>query len=172
MTREEFDNLLRLWGWTFGPRRQEREEGAGMYGVSALAGIGRPSTIRQTATMDRGGDGRRRLLGVGAGLVDADGHARVVPSWAVEPVRATATRSSAARVLDADSHVPPDAQRVEVSVLRLHRIDLDLATALRTQFCTLLGGQRDKADHLGLRVGVYRERLAEARGWVRRDIAA
>ncbi len=43
---------------------------------------------------------------------------------------------------------------------------------LRTQFCTLLGGQRDKANHLGIRLGVYRERLAEAKGWLRRDIAS
>ncbi|AMV00066.1 hypothetical protein [Xanthomonas citri] len=170
MTREEFDNLLRLWGWAFGPRRQEKETGAGLYATSALASMGRPATIRQSVSMDRGGKERRRLLGVSAGLIDNDGRARAVPSWAVEPVRAAATRSTVARVLDADSDVPPDANRVEVAVLKLHRIDFDLATALRTQFCTLLGGQRDKADHLGLRLGVYRERLAEARGWVRRDL--
>ena len=170
MTREEFDNLLRLWGWAFGPRRQEKEAGAGLYGTSALASMGRPTTIRQSVTMDRGGKERRRLLGASAGLIDDDGCARAVPPWAVEPVRASPTRSAGARALDSDADIPPDAGRVEVSVLKLPRIDFDLATALRTQFCTLLGGQRDKADYLGLRVGVYRERLAEARGWVRRDL--
>ncbi|WP_131721571.1 hypothetical protein [Xanthomonas sp. NCPPB 1128] len=172
MTRDEFDNLLRLWGWAFGPRRQEQEEGAGMYGTSALAGLGRPATIRQSTTMDRGGVARRRMLGVAAGLVDDAGVVHLVPAWTVEPVRGTQTRTGAAKVLAPDFSIPADALRVEQSVTRLRRQEHDLATALRTQFCTVLGGQRDKADHLGLRLGVYRERLAEAKGWVRRDLDA
>ncbi|MEB1529861.1 hypothetical protein [Xanthomonas sp. WHRI 7945] len=171
MTREEFDNLLRLWGWAFGPRRQELEEGAGMYGVSALAGLGRPATIRQTASMDRGGIARRRMIGAAAGLVDARGAVRVAPSWAVEAVRATETRTGTAKILAPDASIPADALRIEQAVVRLRRESQELAIVLRTQFCTLLGGQRDKANHLDLRLGVYRERLAEAKGWLRRDIA-
>ncbi|WP_155393933.1 hypothetical protein [Xanthomonas albilineans] len=172
MTREDFENLLRLWGWAFGPRLREREEGAGMYGVSALAGLGRPTTIRQSVTMDRGGIARRRMLGVAAGLIDEYGVAHVVPPWTVEPVRGTQTRTGAVKVLAPDASIPADALRVEQAVTLLRRHEHDLATALRTQFCTVLGGQRDKADHLGLRLGVYRERLAEAKGWVRRDLDA
>jgi hypothetical protein len=170
MTREEFDNLLRLWGWAFGPRRQEQEEGAGMYGVSALADLGRPTAIRQTVAMDRGGIARRRMIGTAAGLVDARGAVRVAPSWAVDAVRAIETRTGTAKILAPDASIPEDALRVERAVVRLRRESHELATVLRTQFCTLLGGQRDKANHLDLRLGVYRERLAEAKGWVRRDM--
>ncbi|WP_369977463.1 hypothetical protein [Xanthomonas bundabergensis] len=70
-----------------------------------------------------------------------------------------------------DVNIPADALRVEQSVVRLRRESRELATVLRTQFCMLLGGQRDKVNHLDLRLGVYRERLAEAKGWLRRDIA-
>lgn len=169
MTREEFENLLRLWGWAFGPRRQAQEEGAGLYGVSALAGLGRPATIRQTTTMDRGGWSRRRMLGAAAGLVDEKGVTHLAPSWTVEPVRATATRTAAAKLLSPDYSIPPDAMRVEQAVIRLRRAEAELAEVVRTQFCSF-GPSREKADRAGISLGVYRERLAEAKGWIRRDL--
>lgn len=170
MTRDDFENLLRLWGWTFGPRRQAQEEGAGLYGVSALAGLGRPATIRQTTTMDRGGLARRRMLGAAAGLVGKDGEVQAMPAWAVEPVRGTPTRTAAAKVLAPDFSVHPDALRVEQAVIRLRREEHELATVVRTQFCTF-GPSIEKAERVGVKLGVYRERLAEAKGWLRRDLA-
>lgn len=171
MKNEAFDELLRAWGYAYGPRRAAIEEGAGMYGTNALANLGRPPTIRQRVNMDRGGIDRRLTMGEAAGLVDAKGRTRLLPTWAAAPVKGTETRSSHARILDASAGVPPEAEKVERAVLHLHRVDADLATVIRTQYCTL-GRQTEKSQRIGLSMGVYRERLAEARGWVRREISA
>ena len=175
MKREDLDNHLRLWGYHYGPRRDERrtemEAGAGLYGQSALADLGRPKIIRKTATMDRAGVDRRRMLGKEAGLVDETGGARVVPGWAVETVRCAETRTGAAKILATDFSIPAEAQRVERAVFLLGRDDLDLARIIRAEYCSL-GPQRDKAQGLGIERNAYRERLAEAKGWVRRDMCS
>ncbi len=165
MKRDDLENQLRLWGYYYGPRRAEAETGAGMYGNSTLAGLGRPTTIRQSTTMDRSGLTRRRLLGQAAGISGRDGEARAVPAWAVETVRGAETRSGSAKILAPDFSVPTEAQRVERSVLELHRIDAELALVMRAQYCSL-GRQLEKAERTGIKIGVYREKLAEARGWV------
>lgn len=169
MKREDLENLLRFWGFHYGPRRQELEAGAGMYGTSSLAGLGRPRTIRQTTTMDRGGMTRRQMMGREAGLVDGNGVARVVPSWAADTVRCAETRTGVAKILAPDFSVPTEAQRVERAVFKLSRDDLDLAKILRKEYCTF-GRQSDKAKDFGVERKAYRERLAEAKGWVRRDL--
>ncbi|MGR4895816.1 hypothetical protein ACIPR8_11100 [Stenotrophomonas sp. LARHCG68] len=169
MKREDFDNLLRLWGYYYGPRRQELEAGAGLYGVSSLADLGRPKTIRQTTSMDRGGMTRRQMMGKEAGLLDERGVARVVPTWAADTVRCSETRTGAAKILAPDFSVPPEAQRVERAVFKLSRDEMDLARVMRTEYCTF-GRQSDKAKDFGMERKAYRERLAEARGWVRRDL--
>lgn len=169
MIREDFENLMRLWGFYFGPRRKEQEEGAGLYGPSTLAGLGRPATIRQSTTMDRGGIARRRLLGKEAGLIDITGAARVVPPWVVEPVRCSETRTSAAKILAPDFSVPAEAQRVERAVFKLNKLDGDLASIVRAEYCSF-GRQIEKAASFGIKRNAYRERLAEAKGWVRRDL--
>src|SRR5690606_38166403 len=60
VTQDEFENLLRAWGYAFGPRSAElRQEERSPTGDSPLARIGQTRTIRQVTTMDRGGHARR-----------------------------------------------------------------------------------------------------------------
>lgn len=171
MKREELDDLLRFWGYHYGPRRAELEVGAGLYGQSTLADLGRPKIIRQIASMDRAGVARRRLLGKEAGLIDESGAARVVPGWAVETVRCAETRTGAAKILAPDFSVPPEAMRVERSVSLLGRAEMSLARIVRAEFCSF-GPQREKAQSFGIERNAYRERLAEAKGWIRRDLCS
>lgn len=166
MNATEFETMLLIWGHAFGPRSAEAVVAS--YGSSTLAGLGRP-TIRQVTTMDRGGHQRRRLMGAAAGLVDEHGRPRLLPSWAAEPVRGSSTRSAGAKVLATDSIIPTEAARVEQSVKRLAREESELALVLRAQYCQL-GRQAEKAEAMGMARNAYRERLAEARGWLRRDL--
>jgi hypothetical protein len=171
VTQDEFENLLRMWGFAFGPRRGAYDVGPSVYGDSPLAHFGRARTIRQVTTMDRGGIGRRTRMGAAAGLLDATGErVRAVPTWAVEPVRGSQSRSVGAKVLATDDpEFSPEVMRVERAATSLQRADSLLGQVLRAEYCTL-GGQEEKSHRFNLRRNAYRERLAEARGWVRRDL--
>lgn len=173
MTQEEFENLLRLWGYAFGPRLAESlAEPTSPTGDSPLARIGQVRTIRTVTTMDRGGHGRRLMLGAAAGLLDRDGEqARAVPAWSVSPVRSAETRTSSSNILSEGREFAPEVMRVERAALSLHRVDATLGRVIRVEYCQL-GSQGDKADQFKLKRNAYRERVAEAKGWLRRDLAA
>jgi len=173
VTQDEFENLLRAWGYAFGPRSAElRQEERSPTGDSPLARIGQTRTIRQVTTMDRGGHARRRTMGAAANLIDKRGDVRLAPAWASDPIRATETRTATAKLLAVnDPQFSPEIMRVEAAALRLNRADGTLGQVLRVEYCQL-GSQADKAEKFGLRRNAYRERVAEARGWVRRDLAA
>lgn len=170
MNDDLFDDLLRAWGYAYGPRREEQEAGAGLYGSCTLAGLGRPSMIRREVNMDRGGIARRRAMGDAAGLVDERGRARLLPTWAAEPVRFAETRTAHAKILVASDGIPEQAAKVERSVLQLHRASPSLASVIRAEYCTF-GRQSEKAKTFGMERKAYRERVAEARGWLKCDLA-
>lgn len=173
MTQDEFENLLRLWGFAFGPRAGAYNVGPSTYGDSPLSRFGQTRTIRQVTTMDRGGIGRRTTMGAAAGLLDVKRErTRMVPTWAVEPVRGSQSRSAGARVLATDDpEFSPEVLRVERAAMRLQRVDSVLGQVLRAEYCSL-GGQEEKSQRFNLRRNAYRERVAEARGWMRRELAA
>ncbi|MDY4297534.1 MULTISPECIES: hypothetical protein [unclassified Xanthomonas] len=170
MNDDVFDGFLRAWGYAYGPAREAQEAGAGMYGACTLAGLGRPSLIRQQVNMDRGGLDRRRAMGRAAGMVAANGQARLLPTWAAEPVRFAETRTAHAKILSSSDGIPEQAAKVERAVLQLHRESPSLARVIRAEYCTF-GRQSEKAKTFGMERKAYRERLAEARGWVRCDLA-
>lgn len=163
MNRESLDDLLRLWGWAYGPRRreQEAERLSSAYGDSPIAKFGASSgSALSRAIALRGGKDRRTLLATGAGMEG------VVPAWAVPTVSFAETRTGSAKLLSAgDRALPPQAQQIEKLWHQLRREDLHLAKVLRSEFCTL-GRQREKAELLDVSLGVYREGLAIAKGWI------
>ena len=172
MSQEEFEALLRLWGYTFGERRTRQAEPRSPTGDSPLSRIGQTRTIRTITTMDRGGIARRKMMGAAAGLTDGHGRARVLPAWAAEPVIGSETRTATSKLLVDDSNqIPREVLRVERAALSLHRFDAALGQMLRTEYCRP-GNQGVKAQAFGMERKAYRERVAEARGWMRRELAA
>lgn len=171
MSAEDFENLLLLWGYAFGPHSSSGQ--LSYFGDSAIAAFGQTrSSTAHTAAMDRGGVSRRRLMGAAAGLVGRDGNPLLVPTWAAQPVRGTTTRTATAKLLGVGAQeFSPEVMRVEVAAMQLHRLDDLLGSVLRAEYCSL-GGQDEKSRRFNLRRGAYRERVAEARGWMRCRLAA
>lgn len=170
MTADDLENLLLLWGYAFGPLSQSR--GTSYYGDSALAAFGHTRSATRQVALNRGGVSRRRLMGAAAGLHDKHGTPLLVPAWAVEPVRGTPTRTACAKLLGIGApEFSPEVMLVERAALQLHRIDDLLGSVLRAEYCSL-GGQDEKSRRFNLRRGAYRERVAEARGWMRCRLAA
>lgn len=166
MKREEFESWMRRWGKAYGPEREslEAERGTSDYGDSPMARLC-VEPIRQVTTMDRGGLARRRLHGAAAGT------GKAVPGWAVAHVACSETRTSGSKSLGPHEWtLPREIQRVEEEWLRLRRVDPDLAMALRLRYCTA-GSPKEKAPQLGVKVGVYRDRVSEAKGWMWRAIS-
>jgi hypothetical protein len=174
LDREEvFEARLRQWARYFGERRARGEEqlahreaaaGAGLYRSPAGVMAGQGAGVAGLAPLVRDSSGRRALMGQAAGLSDRKGNVAPVPSWAVEPIRATETRTSAGA-----SYVPEDAQRIERAVLDLQRAIPELGLAFRLNYCAA-GHPAEKAERMGIGRGKLRELVAEARGWIRRDV--
>lgn len=167
MKRAEIEDRLRRWGRAFGDERKslEAERESSDFGDSPMARFC-VQPIRQVTTMDRAGLARRRLHG------DAAGTGRAVPTWAVAHVSCQETRSGRPSAPTTyEWEIPPDLRDVERLWLQLNAVDEELAKALRSRYCEE-GDQKDKARALSLTVGVYRERVAEAKGWMLRAISA
>lgn len=166
MKREEFEGLMRRWGKAYGPERAalEAESESSDYGDSPMARIC-VQPIRQVTTMDRGGLARRRLHGAAAGT------GRAVPAWALAHVACSETRVSGPKTPGPrEWSLPREIQRIEEEWFKLRRVDQDLALALRLRYCTA-GSPKEKAPQLGVKVGVYRDRVSEAKGWMWRAIS-
>jgi hypothetical protein len=129
----------------------------------------RVALIRQRVNMDRGGLDRRRLM-----ARDLLG-VRTVPAAYVDPVRCVETRSG--RNEATDWPVPTELQRVQRAALDLHAIDTLRGLVLRINYCTR-GSQEDKSGTVTALIGspvrlrVYRESLAHAKGWMHAKLAA
>lgn len=173
MTETEFENLLRVWGYAFGPHRAQFTDPALTgYGDSPLSRIGQTHIIRRTTTMDRGGTDRRMAMGAAAGLLADDGSTRPVPRWAADRVSFTETRTARAKLLTlGDQDFAPEVLQVERAAKALQRADDLLGRVMRAEYCTL-GSQGQKGRRFELSRNAYRERVAEARGWMRRELAA
>jgi hypothetical protein len=174
LDREEvFDARLRQWARYFGERRARGEEdaayqeaaaGAGLYRSPAGKMAGQGAGVPGLAPVGRDSSDRRTHMGQAAGLLDRKGNVAPVPSWAVEHIRATETRSSGG-----GSYVPEDAQRIERAVLDLQRVMPAHGLAFRLNHCTA-GHPAEKAARMGIGRGKLREMVAEARGWIRREV--
>jgi len=167
MKRKEFETRMRRWGAAYGAEREslEAERLTSSYGDSPLARHC-VQPIRQVVTMDRGGVARRRLHGAAAGIK------RPVPAWALDHVTCSESRvGRSSPPINYEWDIPPDLRDVEKQWQQLQMLDEELASALRSRYCAE-GDTKDKAKSMGLTIGVYRERVAEAKGWMRRAISA
>ena len=158
MTQDDFDNLLRLWGYAYGQRRpSEWEEDRSPTGDSPLA---RGMEFAPGRTVRRLDSAYRRSIRQGE-------HA-----WSRDPVPCKETRVAVGAVLAGGSRqFTPEVARVEVAVMELHRSHAELGLAIRAEYCKR-GGQGDKARELGIGRDKYREKVAEGRGWLRCKLAA
>lgn len=158
MTTEEFDTLLAMWGRAYGEHRPYNpEEDKSPTGDSPFARVMEFAPGKRVRRLDVAY--RRACRAVRGGT----------PVWARDAVHFAETRSYRARVLAVDGD--PVAERVESAVMQLQRTDDLLGRVLRAEYCRR-GGQGDKAKVMELSRLTYRERLAEARGWLRHALAA
>lgn len=173
MTETEFDNMLRVWGYAFGPHRAQFTDPALTgYGDSPLSRVGQTHIIRRVSTMDRGGMDRLMAMGAAAGLLDEHGRTAPAPRWAADRVSFAETRTERAKLLTlGDQDFAPEVLKVERAAKQLQRSDDLLGRVLRAEYCTL-GSQGQKGRRFALSRNAYRERVAEARGWMRRELAA
>jgi predicted DNA-binding protein (UPF0251 family) len=151
MTPIEIEIALRRWGWVYGerPEMAELPEGAKAPAVHPIA-----------RAMEFGCRGTDKRLSVSYRRKVLDGER----PWSRDPIPCTETRtiSSAAPVAPSQRD---GAEIVQRAWLVLRRQSPDGAEALRLQY-QVRDTQRAKADAMGIKVGRYREILAEARGWV------
>lgn len=177
MTPDDLKDLLRAWGRWYGERvvfddSTPQTHGPHGYGTNPIAtGMQfapskRSSVVRQRTNMDRGGQGRRRLMAAGAGC-----GMRILPASYVDPVPCRQTRPAVFGMGERARPEPKELQRVELAALDLMRIDTTRGVCLRVHYCTL-GELVDKATLAGLRIGTtipvraYRNTVSEARFWM------
>lgn len=174
---EQLETLLRAWGAAYGERPPPEWDGEDRPGV-AIHPLARAmdfapgkhaASVRGLTTAHRLGVERRRMM-----AQDLPG-VQVVPAAFVDPIPCTESRSihNASR----DWPVSDILQQVQRAALDLHRIDTLRGLVLRVNYCTR-GTQFDKAlavtQRLGspVRLRVYRESLAHAKGWMHGRLAA
>lgn len=156
MTKDECDEMLRKWGAVYGQGRpSEWEEDSSPTGDSPLA---------RAIEFAPGKKNRR---------IDAAYKRRSRPGeriWSRDPIPCTESRhavgSPALGIRDKD----PEVSIVQSAWLAMLRADPHLAQAIRVEY-QVRGTQSEKAAHLAIGRGQYREAVAEGRGWMRNRLS-
>lgn len=187
MTSDELETLLRAWGRVMGERppvddgddRPSRAVHALARGMEMAPGK-RQVVIRERTAMHRAGQGRRALMAVAAG--GAAVGMRLAPTWAVDPVHFTETRSY--RNESRDWPIPPEILRVERAAIDLQKIDDLRGRCLRVRYCMRASDEErvmrmmasmDLAalEKIGgyLKLKRFRDEVAYARVWMHGRLA-
>ncbi len=150
----DLEDLLREWARAYGEaRRSEWDEERSLTGDSPLARIittRRPKPT-EIAYKRRIRPGER--------------------SWTRDPMPCTETRTAGPLSLATSPRFSPAVEAVQSAWLELRRIHHDQAEVIRLEYQVRMG-QGAKAKKLGIGRGLYREHLAEARGWMRARLEA
>jgi hypothetical protein len=145
MNREALIAELQAWGFAktyVDQRREEVRENPRAHIIERLRRHA-PGTLKraQRVLIGRDGADRRRIMAEKASIRGV----RVLPMWACDPVRCTATRKGQwARPQDVDLTMPPELAWVDVALSALGRQYPILELIVRTEF-THDGIQRERA---------------------------
>ena len=151
MTKDQLEDALRRWGHGFG-ERVEREPGEDEK-TPAVHPIARAMEYGHRAADRRQSAAYQRTIRKGE------------RPWSRDPITCTETRTGGfvAPITPPRASV---AEQVQSAWLALKRCDEPLADVLRVEYHTRGATQPERAEIAGLKLGKYRELLAEAKGWM------
>lgn len=166
MSPSELEEQLRAWGRIYGegpPRDDDDRPGPAVHPIAVAmehAPRHRSTVIRMRTHMDRGGQGRRRLMAVAAGVERLN----IVPASYVDPIPCKASRGGGrgARPISAEM------QRLNRAILDLQELHPMRGLCLRVHYCvwgTLEHRAAEASRRLGqdIHVRSYRDAVREAK---------
>lgn len=151
MTKDQLEDALRRWGHVFG-ERVEREPGEDEK-TPAVHPIARAMEYGHRTLDKRQSVAFQRKARPGEKL------------WSRDPIPCSETRTGhfVAPIAPPRASV---AEQVQSAWLALKRCDEPLADVLRVEYHTRGMTQPERAEQACLKLGKYRELLAEAKGWM------